>query len=212
VTVVNRGPSDAQAVTLTEALPAGADSLQITAAPGNPDPFSFALAGTTFTSAPATVAAGNTDTFVVVARATQPGTFALVASASGATPDPVADNQITYPTQVIASPVTATGTQGPATPTPAGALTFFALAFGPGSQLEALEVDQKGQVFVRPLFGGPLVFVHENIVLSNLQTFDGAIVGVLQGPGAQSSELVLFDFFDPFVFNAAVAALFGSPA
>jgi uncharacterized repeat protein (TIGR01451 family) len=220
--LTNSGPSDAQAVTLTEALSASGGTPSISAAPGNPDAFAFTLAGTTFTSAPITVARGHTDLFTVVARPGTAGTFTAVTSVSGATANPNAANSRVTVSTAVASPGSPNPPPSPGgqkTPTPVGTLTLFAFGFGPGFQLDSFLVDQKGQVFAEPFsffsfFGGTgsPVFISANVVLSDVQFSDAGFLAFLQMPGGQPLFVDLLDFFDPFVLNAVFAALLNPAA
>jgi len=92
VTVLNLGPDPADAVTLSDPLPAGTTFLSCTASPGScagPAP------GTngTVTANLGTIAVGSRATVTITVNVTAPyGNLANTATASSTTPDPDPDN------------------------------------------------------------------------------------------------------------------------
>jgi hypothetical protein len=147
--------------------------------------------------------AGQSKTFSVTATATGLGT--QTASVTVTSPD--AD-----PNTVSAS-VTVTGV--PAAITPVGALTVYAFGFGPGFTLDFFEVDSVGHVFVQgfSFLGpvGPVQFLANSL---RIPTGFAAVVNntVAAFQAGDNGQLFLIDifnplaFFNPFVFNAVLAA------
>jgi uncharacterized repeat protein (TIGR01451 family) len=143
ITLTNNGPSDAQSVNVTDTLPPGAVLVSLTPGANNPD--LFTVTGPTATAA--TVANGNTDTFVLVA--TVPGnltagsTFTNSVSVTSPTADPViANNNSAQAAAVIGGALTLTGvkqieTTEHATLTGVTLATFTFPGGGPASSFSA---------------------------------------------------------------------------
>jgi uncharacterized repeat protein (TIGR01451 family) len=97
ITLTNNGPSNAQAVVLSDTLPTGSVFVSMTAAAGNPDSFTLSQSGGTVTeTANAAVASGHSDTFTLVVTAPSSlangATFSDSASVSSSTSDPNTSN------------------------------------------------------------------------------------------------------------------------
>jgi uncharacterized repeat protein (TIGR01451 family) len=97
ITLTNHGPSAAQGVVLTDALPAGSVFVSMTPSAGNPDTFTPNQSGGSVTeTATAAVANGNVDTFTLVvsvpATLANGAAFNDTASVSSSTTDPVPSN------------------------------------------------------------------------------------------------------------------------
>jgi uncharacterized repeat protein (TIGR01451 family) len=129
ITVTNKGPSDSQTVTLTDALPAGLTRVSESQT-GGPDVFVNNSTGNTASFSAVTVVAGNSDTFEVVAFAasslTSGSTVTDTASVSSAvTPDPDLTNNSSSVTSTIATVADLTVTKsGPATASEGDTLTY----------------------------------------------------------------------------------------
>lgn len=99
----------------------------------------------------------------------------------------------------------------PAPPTPVGQLTPFGLGFGPGFQLEVLDVDAQGQVFAQSLgtnlLGGTPIFVNSDVIFSNVQLLNDSIIGLLLNQSNQTILAEVVNIVNPFVFNAILTAL-----
>jgi hypothetical protein len=185
VTVTNTGsiPLPADNSTVTVSLPAG-----FTAAPGTPLTFTLA-----------TLAPGQSAIFAITTTAATPAlpTVTVTLTSPDASP----------------TTITASGTVNPAPETnhiPLGILIVFGLGFGPGSQLDAFEVDAQGQVFVQAFsFGlvGTPVYIDSDMFLSDVSIQDNAMLTFLTGADNQRYPLALLNFSNPYVFEALLANL-----
>ncbi|RYG12991.1 MAG: DUF11 domain-containing protein, partial [Burkholderiales bacterium] len=99
VALVNRGPSVASNVTLTDILSAG---LSLVSASGNNG--TTTIAGTSAAATTTTLAVGQTLTLVVTASVTaSSGTVTNTAVGLSTTPDPTPSNTVTVPVPVVSS-------------------------------------------------------------------------------------------------------------
>jgi uncharacterized repeat protein (TIGR01451 family) len=108
VVLTNRGPSDAQGVTLTDDPPAGATLLgesQI----GGPDHFNNISSGGTATFTTGTMTAGSTDTFQLVLQIGEGGSGANTATATSSTTNPRPGDATSSLPIAAAEPPTAAG-------------------------------------------------------------------------------------------------------
>lgn len=99
----------------------------------------------------------------------------------------------------------------PSPPTPVGTLSPFGLGFGPGLQLEILDVDSTGQVFAQPfgtfLTGSSLTFLNSDLIFSNVNLSNGLLFALLQEQNGQQELAEVVNLLNPFVFNALLTAL-----
>ena len=131
VSLANNGPSDAQGVTVTDAVPANTTFVSATVTTGVGWTFSSPPVGGTgnVVFSKATVAAGETAVFTIVVQvgaAVSNGTIITnTATAASSTTDPVpANNSATATTTVNAQADLAIVKTGPANVTPGGSITY----------------------------------------------------------------------------------------
>lgn len=127
LTVADLGPSAAQNVTLTDALPSGMTLLSVSAVGTNPDSFQNKSSGNTVSFSANTVGASNTDVFQVVAFASSGLTTALVNTATVASPTDTTplDNTATFTTTLSASADLSVSKIGPISVTAGSTVTYF---------------------------------------------------------------------------------------
>jgi uncharacterized repeat protein (TIGR01451 family) len=207
---VTQGSAVTFTVTVTNtsgnALPADNSSVTVTLPAG-------LTATSPVTSTLGPLAAGQTTTFVVSATATSLGS--LTVTAAVASPD-ARPNSVSGSTMVsvVAAPAPPSGGTGNGTAatstTPAGALTAFAVGFGPGFALDLFEVDSQGRVFTQGLGlfapAGSPVFVADTLQFSATAFVNGQLLAMLLG----SDQLFLVDVFNllnPSVNQALLASL-----
>jgi hypothetical protein len=196
VTVTNTSgnalPADNSAVTVT--LPAGLTATS---------PVTFILGP---------LAAGQATTFAVTAAAAALGSQTVTAAVTSpdASPNTVSVSTMVSVVAAPAPPPGGTGTGTAATSTtPVGALTAFAVGFGPGFALELFEVDSQGHVFTQGLglfgSGGSPVFIADTLQFSAAAFVNGQLLAMLRG----NDQLFLVDVFNllnPFVNQALLAS------
>jgi uncharacterized repeat protein (TIGR01451 family) len=134
ITLTNKGPADAQGVSLTDAVPTGTTFVSATAITGqNPDGFSYAQSGGTVTGTPVggVVANGNQDEFTLVVHAlpsdlqgTTISNTANVTTTSADDDDTVNDETFTVNSNVVAVADLQLTKSGPATVTAGTNLTY----------------------------------------------------------------------------------------
>jgi uncharacterized repeat protein (TIGR01451 family) len=128
ITVTDNGPSDAQAVSLTDALPTGLNFVSAMQTSG-PDSFSNTSTGNTASFTATTVVAGHTDVFAVIAFA--PSSLASgtalpdTAKVSATTADPNSANNTSTVNSTVATVADLAVTKtGPATATEGDTITY----------------------------------------------------------------------------------------
>jgi hypothetical protein len=193
---VTVGNTETLSVTVTNtsgnALPADNSTLTVTLPSGltAAGPLTFAIGS---------IPAHGSATFNVTTTAAGLGSQTVTATVTSPDANPASAS------------TSATITVQNATPTPVGALTGFALAFGPGFALNLFSVDTQGNVFMQPFsvvgsMGTP-VFVNSMVQLASAMLQNNQVFAVLNGTGGQTFFVNIFNFFNPFVFSAVLAAL-----
>jgi uncharacterized repeat protein (TIGR01451 family) len=162
ITLADKGPSDAQNVSLTDTLPAGATGVTLTPAAGNPDAFAITQAGNTITAtAKAAVGANSVDVFTLTVLAPsnlgQGADFSEQVSVTGTTFDPNTANNVSSVTSAITTSadlvVSATTPSNPTTVTAGAEATYtFALTNNGPSDAQGVTFTDtlpSGGTFVR---------------------------------------------------------------
>lgn len=221
IVLVNGGNDNQPAPVLTGAVSLTATTVQITGT-------LTAAANTTYTleffASPSGTPAGQGKNFLgslsVTTDANGLASFtfsSFVASPTGdsftATATDPNDNTSPFSNAVVAATPAPSPSPAPtpAPPAPVGGLTPFGIGFGPGFQLEILDVDTQGQVFAQILganfFGGNPTFVRSDVVFSNVQWLNDMIIGLLPNQSNQPILVEVFNIINPFVFDAILTAL-----
>jgi uncharacterized repeat protein (TIGR01451 family) len=196
----NAGPSDAQAVTLTDVLPVGLSLISFTAVNTNPDTFAPSGAATVFAT---TMGAGHTDVFQVVAKAA-PGlavgtTITNTATIlSATTPDPNLSNNTSVSTAaVVTAADLAIVKGGPATVTAGTTLTYTltVMNLGPSDAASVVVKDAlpTGETLIsESQIGGNDAFVNgstDNTVMFTATTVAAGNTDTFQIIAATASSL-----------------------
>jgi uncharacterized repeat protein (TIGR01451 family) len=200
ITLTNNGPSDAQSVVLTDALPANVTLLAESQLTG-PDAFVNATAGNVPRFTAVAVAAGHSDTFGVVGLVASnvPASTVLTNTATGssATFDPTpANNTAVVNTTVSTQAALAVAKTGPTTATEGDMLTYtLAVAnTGPSDAVAVVLADAlpAGEAFVGGSVGGVGGTLSGNTVTFALgtlapgQSLSGTVVVTASEDGAQT--------------------------
>jgi uncharacterized repeat protein (TIGR01451 family) len=169
ITLNNLGPSDAQTVALTDALPAG-ETLVSETQTGGPDAFTNTSTGNTASFNAATMGSGNTDTFEVVAAAASSlgngTTLTDTASVSSATFDPnLANNTSSFTSNVVTSADLAVTKTGPATASEGDVLTY------------TISVTNNGPADAQAVMLTDSLPANETLISANV----GGVTGTLSG-------------------------------
>jgi uncharacterized repeat protein (TIGR01451 family) len=192
ITVANTGPSDAQAVVLSDTLPAGVTFQSITPAPTNPDNFTpFTLVGGVVSSPAAgvTVAAGNTDVFtlVVAVPSNAAGGTMLTDTAAVTTTTTNTSSQVTsVVTTTVATTANVSITEtGPATATEGDTVTYSLTLTNTGPSDAAgvvvTDVLPAGAGLVSATLGGVTGVQSGNTITFNLGTVPASAVATVTG-------------------------------